>query len=115
MSTLFHHPAERRLLFATPRRNATAFMFFANDLNARGGDANAIDAVSMDMFKAYRAGARKCFPNATLCFDPFHVIALGSEALQQVGRAERKTGPELQGSRLALLKNRKVWPSRNSR
>jgi Transposase and inactivated derivatives len=107
--TLFHDPAERRLLFATPGRKASTFEAFTDDFSAHGGDPEAIKTVSMDMSKAYQAGARKHCPNATLCFDPFHVVALANEALQQVRRAEVKEVSDLKGSRWALLKDAKGW------
>lgn len=107
--TLFHDPAERRLLFATPGRKANTFEAFTEDLIAHGGSPEAIETVSMDMSKAYQAGARKHCPNATLCFDPFHVVALAHEALQQVRRAEVQEVPDLKGSRWALLKDAKGW------
>jgi transposase len=110
--TLFHDPAERRILFATPGRDAATFTAFVNDLKAHGGDASAITTVSMDMSKAYQAGARKQCPNATLCFDPFHVIALGQSAMEQVRHAETKDRPELKGSRWALLKDAAYWNAR---
>ncbi len=97
--TLFHDPAERRSPFATPGRKAATFAAFTEDFSAHGGDPGAIETVSMDMSKAYQAGARKHCPNATLCFDPFHVVALANEALQQVRRAEVKEVPDLKGSR----------------
>ena len=109
--TLFHDPAERRILFATPGRDAATFTAFVDDFKAHGGDAGAITTVSMDMSKAYQAGARKQCPNATLCFDPFHVIALGHTAMEQVRRAETKDRPELKGSRWALLKDAANWNS----
>ena len=107
--TLFHDPVERRLLFATSGRKAATFAAFTEDFGAHGGDPEAIETVSMDMSTAYQAGARKHCPNATLCFDPFHVVALANEALQQVRRAEVKEVPDLKGSRWALLKDAKGW------
>src|SRR3546814_253920 len=41
--TLFHDATERRLLFATPGRQADTFDAFADDLAAHGGSADAIE------------------------------------------------------------------------
>ena len=99
----------RRLLFATPGRNAATFKAFADDLKAHGGDTRAISDVSLDMSKAFMAGAATHFPQARLTFDPFHVVALASQALDQVRRAEVKTEPDLKGTRWALQKDARRW------
>ncbi|MHB1284212.1 MAG: ISL3 family transposase, partial [Metallibacterium scheffleri] len=110
--TLFHDADQRRLLFATPGRDGQTFAAFAADLTAHSGDAKAIETVSLDMSKAYQAGARQHCPQATLSFDPFHVVALAHTALEEVRRAETKTRPELKGSRWATLKDASRWSER---
>ena len=107
--TLFHDSDERRLLFATPGRDAKTFASFADDLKAHGGDAAALTDVSMDMSGAYQAGAATVCPQATISFDPFHVVALASRALDQVRRAEVKHVPDLKGARWATLKAAPDW------
>ncbi|MGB2745113.1 MAG: transposase, partial [Candidatus Microthrix parvicella] len=44
-----------------------------------------IEAVSMDMAYAYPAATRKA-TNATICWDPFHVVMVRHEALCVRGR-----------------------------
>lgn len=107
--SLFHDADERRLLFATPGRKAETFKAFVEDLAAHDGDAEAIQTVSMDMSKAYQAGARTHCPNATLCFDPFHIVALANDALDEVRRAEVKQQPDLKNIRWGTLKDAEHW------
>lgn len=107
--TLFHDTDSARLLFATSGRSAATFDAFAADLQAHGGQAKHITDLSMDMSAAFRVGAARCCPHARVTFDPFHVIALASRALDQVRRAEVKSVPELKGSRWALLKDAMRW------
>jgi len=107
--TLFHDADARRLLFATPGRDAKTFAAFATDLRAHGADPQAITDVSMDMSKAFQAGAARTCPQARITFDPFHVVALASRALDEVRRAETKHEPDLKGSRWALLKCADHW------
>ncbi|OIQ95028.1 transposase [mine drainage metagenome] len=99
----------RRLLFATLGCEGQAFAAFAQDLASHGGDPQAIETVSLDMSKAYQAGARQHCPQAALSFDPFHVVALAHDALEEVRRAETKTHPELKGSCWATLKDARLW------
>ena len=107
--TLFHDADARRLLFATPGRDAKTFAAFAADLQAHGGDPGLITDISMDLSGAFQAGARQQCPQARVTFDPFHVVALASQAMDQVRRAEVKSEPELKGSRWALLKQPANW------
>jgi len=65
---------------------------------------------TMDMSAAYMASVRKRAPLATIAFDPFHVVKLGSEALQKLRRTEAREhqgstkGDVLKGARWSLLK-----------
>jgi transposase len=88
--TMFCDAGARRLLFATPGKNAATFEAFAEDLAAHGGTAQAITDVSLDLAAAYQAGVRTHCRNAVVSFDPFHVIALANEALDNVLCAEVK-------------------------
>ncbi len=89
------------------RTQATLGAFFG-EIGEEG--AKQLNAVSMDMCAPYILEAQKRAPQAEIAFDPFHVVKLGNEAVQQVRRGEareRKGSPEatvLKGSRWALLK-----------
>ncbi len=107
--TLFCDLDARRLLFATRGRDASTFEAFAADLAAHGGEAEAITDVSLDMGAAFHAGARTHCPNATVSVDPFHVVALANEALDQVRRAEAKQVGDLKGIRWGTLKDAADW------
>jgi len=107
--TVFCDADERRVLFATPGKDAATFAAFADDLAAHGGDAQAITDVSLDMGLAYQAGARAQCPNAVVSFDPFHVVALANEAMDQVRRAEVKHEASLKGVRWGTLKDASTW------
>jgi transposase len=43
-----------------------------------------IEAISMDLGTIYRDVARRRIPDATICFDPFHVIQITNRALDSV-------------------------------
>jgi len=107
--SLFHDAQTRRVLFGTAGKDAAVFEAFTADLRAHGGDPQAIDAVSMDLSKAFKAGATKHLPQAAQCFDRFHLIKLAHEAVQDVRRAELKSQPDLKGMRWGLLKDLRRW------
>jgi transposase len=107
--SVFHDADQRRVLFTTEGRKAEVFARFVADLTAHGGTPQAIEAVSMDLSGAYRAGAREHLPAARQCFDPFHLVKLAHTALEQVRRAEVRTEIDLRGIRWATLKRPEDW------
>ena len=95
----------RKVLFATPGKDASTVAAFAEDLKAHGGDPKAVTEVSADMSKAFFKGVTVSLPNAQVTFDKFHVISLVNGAVDEVRRLERKDHPELVNSRYVWLKN----------
>lgn len=80
------------------------------------GGAEGIEAVSMDMGPAYAKAVRQRAPGAVICFDPFHVVKLATDALEalrrqvwQAARAlpDKRIAKTFKGARWALLKNPK--------
>jgi transposase len=82
--------------------------------DALGDDRAAqLRAVSMDMGKAYPKVTAERAPQATICWDPFHVVALATRELDIVRRAQwnqlrettdKATARRFKGARWALLK-----------
>jgi transposase len=105
-----HHTG--RLVWAAPGRDRQAVEAF---LDALGDErCQQIELVSADM-ASWIAGpiAERC-PDAVRCVDPFHVVQLATEALDEIRREvwndARKAGQtavarELKGARFALWKN----------
>jgi transposase len=97
------------IIWARPGRNAATLQAFFNELGDR---RRSIRAVSIDMSAGYEHAVRAALPDAEVCFDPFHVVKLGNEAVNQVRRADwnahakstTTTGRWLKGVRWALLK-----------
>ena len=81
---------QRRVLFATPGKDAATVAAFAQDLKAHGGDPDKIVEVCSDMSKAFIAGVRDHLPEAAHTFDKFHLVKLVNEAVDEVRRAEQE-------------------------
>lgn len=64
-----------------------------------------VQAVSIDMWKAYINAVQEKLPGASIIHDKFHIIAWLNKALDQVRRAEVKTQPVLKNTRYTWLKN----------
>lgn len=103
--TLFVDLVAKRLLFATPGKDAETFAQFAEDLQAHGGSAEAITEVSMDLSPAFQKGAAEHLPNAQVTFDRFHLMKLVNEAVDAVRKGEALSQPDLKKSRWLWLKN----------
>jgi transposase len=73
----------------------------------------ALQAVSMDMGPAFKKSVQANAPQAAICTDPFHVVALGTKALDEVRRSiwqelrrlDEAMAKRFKGARWALLKN----------
>ena len=97
------------IIWAKPGRSAATLQAFFDELGER---KDSIRAVSIDMSAGYERAVRAAIPQAEVCFDPFHVVKLANEAVNQVRRAEwnahaksrTPTGKWLKGVRWALLK-----------
>ena len=51
-----------------------------------GERAGRLQAVSMDMGPGYAKSVREHAPQAVICIDPFHIVALANQALDEVRR-----------------------------
>lgn len=92
--TVFADLVNKRVVFATDGKDHTTFRRFAEEILKHNGHPKAITAVAMDMSKAYQKGAKEELGNAQVVFDPFHVTALVSQAVDEVRRLESTVGPE---------------------
>ncbi len=75
------HDRARVVWVAKGKRGAALESFF-DELGAER--SSAIEAISMDLGTIYRDAARRRIPQATICFDPFHVIQIANRALDSV-------------------------------
>jgi len=103
--SVFVDMIEKEILFSTKGTDTETIEKFVEELPKHNGNADKITEVSMDMFPAFISGANKCFKNASITFDKFHVIKQLNEALDEERRNEQKINPLLKGSRYIWLKN----------
>lgn len=103
--TLFVDLEERKTLHISAGKDHKTVADFAEVLEAKQGDRNAIKQVSCDMSPAFIKGVKENLPEAEITFDKFHIIKLINEAVDQVRREEGKYTPILKGSRYIFLKN----------
>ena len=101
------------VVWAAPGRNAATLQAFFDQLTDE--QKSSIRAVSIDMSAGYEKAIRaeNGVPHTRVCFDPFHVVALGGKAVDQVRRAEynrhgrsaSEQGVWVKGVRYSLLKD----------
>jgi len=82
--------------------------------DAIGERAGQLRAVSMDMTGGYAKSVRRHAPQAVICIDNYHVVALATKALDEVRRehwnmlraaGDPDAAKQFKGSRWSLLKN----------
>lgn len=108
--TLVVNHADAKVIWAGEGKGKKSAGRFFDELGAQR--CKDIQAVSMDLAPGYAAAVRE-HTSAEVCYDPFHVVALATAALQQVRRQSwqrlRTIDPDMarvfKGWRFALLKN----------
>ncbi len=100
------------LVWAAPGRDRKTVEKF---LDLIGKDrCEQIELVSCDMAESIALAVEERCPNAIRCVDPFHVIKLATDALDEIRRevwndarreGHRQAAKELKGARFALWKN----------
>ena len=101
-----------RLVWAAPGRDRETVEKFLQLLGEER--CEQIELVSCDMAEAIAGAIAERCPNATRCVDPFHVIKLATDALDDVRRevwnearrqGHQQVAKQLKGARFALWKN----------
>ena len=98
-----------RIVWCHKGRNAATLQAFFTEL---GEHKATIRAVSIDMSGGYEKAIRENCPQAEIAFDPFHVVRVAADAVDQVRRDEwnahdrshTKEGHWVKHTRWALLK-----------
>jgi len=99
---------QKRIVWAHPGKNADTLRLFFEQLGPQR--CAKLEAVTIDMSKAYIQAVTEATPKAQLIFDRFHVQRLGHNALDDVRRDETRAirgteeGKALKKARFALHK-----------
>lgn len=110
--TLVSNHATGKIVWGKAGKDTETLNAFFGELAE--GAAGELEAVSMDLGPAYAKSVRTHAPRATICFDPFHVVKLVTDALDAVRRQVWQSARKLRdqsiakkftGARWALLKN----------
>lgn len=90
--TVFADLIARRVVFATAGKDHTTFRRFSEEILRHNGHPKAVTLAAIDLSAACQKGVREELANAQVVFDPFHVSALVSAAVDEVRRAEARHG-----------------------
>ena len=106
--TLVYDLQRGRLVWAGKDRTKETLGRFFDELGRRR--SRNLQAVSLDMWAPYLDVVRQRAPQATVCFDRFHVVRHLNEAVDEVRRSlvRKLSGPTkalVKGTRFILLKN----------
>ncbi len=81
----------KQVVYATEGKDASTWDRFAEELPKHNAKAEQIESVSIDMSPAYKSGAKKNCPGATIVFDRFHVMQTIGKAVDEVRRREHQS------------------------
>jgi transposase len=110
--TLASNHATGKIVWGKAGKDAETLNAFFDEVGEEATET--IEAVSMDLGPAFAKSVRARAPQATICFDPFHVIKLATDTLDAVRRQVWQSARKLRdktiaktykGARWALLKN----------
>ncbi len=112
--TLVSNHRTNQVVWGAPGRDTATLDGFFDELGTER--SRTITAVSMDMSAGYAKSVGKDghAPKAVICYDPFHVVALATKALDVVRRQvwnelrqlpDQSVAKRFKGARWALLKN----------
>lgn len=96
---------ERRTIHVVEGKDAATVADFKQALQIKGGDAEQIKWLSMDMSPAFISGAVTHFPQAQIVFDKFHLLQLVNIAIDKTRQQERKGNDFLKGHKYTVLRN----------
>jgi transposase len=106
--TLVADHADGAVVCADKGRGAATLERFFDQLGEQ--ETAKLRAVSIDMSGGYQKAIRARAAHVTVCFDPFHVVALANRALDELRRAlwnrlgkSKGSGKVIKGTRWALL------------
>ena len=99
----------RRVVLCTHGRDGATVGRLAGDLEAHGGDAGRVAAVTCDMSPAFARGVAEGLPSARRAIDKLHVVQLSTRAIDKVRNAEmgssREKGAPLRRTECVWLKS----------
>jgi len=109
--TLVADHEDGAVVWAGKGRGAATLERFFDELSEE--ETEKLGAVSIDMSGGYQKAIRARAAHATVCFDPFHVVALANRALDELrrtlwnlqGKSKGGGGAFIKGTRWALLKD----------
>jgi transposase len=116
--TVFADLLAKRVLFATPGKDASVWEAFAAELLRHNVHPKAIQYVAIDMSPAYIKGVSDNLGNAQVVYDKFHVIQNVVEACDRVRKVESRSNAGkrdlLERTRWMWLKNRVNWTEKEA-
>ena len=96
---------QRRVVFATPGKDASTIKTTAGYFGSKGVAPSEIKQLCMDMSPSFISGAMGAFPDAAITFDKFHVVKEVNNAMDELRRLEARQVADLKGTKYTFLKN----------
>lgn len=90
---------QRRVLYATPGKDASTIKTSAEYFVKKGVVPCEIKQLCMDMSPSFISGAMSSFTDAAIAFVKFHVVKEVNNAMDELRRLESKQVADLKGTK----------------
>jgi transposase len=94
---------KRRVIHVSEGREADTVKEIVHTIAAKGGKAENITHVAIDMSPSYISGVMTHLPEAKIVFDKFHIVAMLNKTMDDLRKAERKEIDMLKGHKYTVL------------
>lgn len=84
-------------------KDGTALESAVKEMFERGASPEEVEVVTQDLSPAYIAASSRCFPNAEIIFDKFHITALLNKAVDEVRKEDARSNDILKKSKYLWL------------
>jgi transposase len=89
-------------------KDGAALESAVEEMFIRGASPDEVEVVTQDLSPAYIAASCRCFPNAEIIYDKFHITALLNKAVDEIRKEDAR-------SNVILKKSKYLWLYNNSR
>ena len=106
---------QRRVLFATPGKDAGCIEKSVDYLKKKDVDIPSVEQVCIDMSPSFISGCISHLPDAAITFDKFHVVKEINKAMDELRKREQKGNKLLKGHKYTFLKSKLMPEIRQQR
>lgn len=96
---------KKRVIGIGEGKDGAALESAVEEMFIRGASPKEVEVVAQDLSPAYIAASSRCFPNADIIYDKFHITALLNKAVDAVRKEDARSNTVLRNTKYLWLYN----------